>query len=95
MKSKHVCPKCDHNKILYVPIVVDRSGQGNFVHAMKVAPVKKEGFLLEYLGSEGNLEAYICKGCGYTEFFTRNVEEIPVDGELVSELTGPAPKPFR
>ena len=36
----------------------------------------------------GVVESYICRACGYTEFYTRDPESIPVDGVVVRELNG-------
>jgi predicted nucleic-acid-binding Zn-ribbon protein len=32
----------------------------------------------------GPREAHICRACGYTEYYTREVAAIPIDGELVA-----------
>lgn len=44
----------------------------------------------------GILRAYVCRGCGYTEFYTELPETVPVDGDLVRLLKGPdKPAPYR
>ena len=43
------------------------------------------------VATAGLLEAYVCRACGYTEWYTRDPEAIPVDGKVVVELTGPPP----
>jgi predicted nucleic-acid-binding Zn-ribbon protein len=37
----------------------------------------------------GLLEAYVCRACGYTEWYTRDPQSIPADGQIVVERTGP------
>jgi hypothetical protein len=70
--------------------VVDKYGR---VEAWRIArvPEQVEGFPLP--GGEpvaaGVVQAYICKACGYTEFYTRDPEAIPVDGKAVREINGP------
>jgi predicted nucleic-acid-binding Zn-ribbon protein len=44
-----------------------------------------------FVAATGVVEAYICRSCGYTEFYTRDVGQIPVDGKVVREIAGPEP----
>ena len=37
----------------------------------------------------GLVEAYVCRGCGLTELYTRGAQAIPVDGEIMREIKGP------
>jgi ribosomal protein S27AE len=43
----------------------------------------------------GLVEAYVCKKCGFTEFYSREPESIPVDGKYIRELVGPEAGAFR
>jgi ribosomal protein S27AE len=43
----------------------------------------------------GLVEAYVCKKCGFTEFYARDPESIPVDGTYIRELVGPETGAFR
>jgi hypothetical protein len=36
-------------------------------------------------------EAHVCRACGYTEYYTREVGSIPVDGELVELVRAKGP----
>lgn len=101
MRRTHTCPKCQSDRVLHLARVdqqVDRYGQ---VEAWRIArvPQQMEGFPLP--GGEpvvaGIVQAYICRACGYTEFYTRDPEAIPIDGTLVRELTGGGDKrgPYR
>jgi hypothetical protein len=93
VKSRHVCPKCQGNHILFISRldhVVDPYGQVEPWHVARV-PEAVAGFPLP--GGEpvsaGLVQAYVCRGCGYTELYTRDASSIPVDGTLVRELVGP------
>lgn len=56
----------------------------------------KRGFFVSDVMAAGLVEAFICRRCGLTELYTRDVEEIEIDGELVHEVSGPpAQGPFR
>jgi predicted nucleic-acid-binding Zn-ribbon protein len=43
----------------------------------------------------GLVEAYVCKKCGFTEFYTREPGSLPVDGTHIRELVGPEAGAFR
>jgi predicted nucleic-acid-binding Zn-ribbon protein len=59
-------------------------------------PNPKPGFFASNLVGAGLVEAFVCKGCGYTELYTKDAAQIPVDGEHVRELEGPEPQgPYR
>jgi predicted nucleic-acid-binding Zn-ribbon protein len=73
------CPKCQHGEI-----VVLRHVAGDQVYLAE--------------GEDGKVwrraaprEAYICRACGYTEYYTRDVAAIPIDGELVELVTSKGP----
>jgi len=38
------------------------------------------------IATAGLVEAYVCKDCGFTEFYTKDPGEIPVDGVYVREI---------
>lgn len=82
MRASLRCPKCQHGEI-----VVLRHVAGDQVY------LAREG-----IGDDARTwrrtaprEAYVCRACGYTEYYTRDVAAIPVDGELVELLTAPGP----
>src|SRR5262245_29670245 len=94
MQKTHTCPKCQSIAILFlsrVDLQVDKYG---LVEAWRIArvPQNMEGFPLP--GGEpvtaGIVQAYICRGCGYTELYTRDPDAIPVDGVVVRALHGRA-----
>lgn len=100
MRTKHICPKCRHDKVLVLPRVDQIVDQYGRVEAWRIArvPEQMDGYPLP--GGEpvtaGVVQAYICRSCGYTEFYTRDPESIPVDGKVVRELSGAKNKgPYR
>jgi hypothetical protein len=40
-------------------------------------------------------EAYICRACGFTEYYTLDLYSIPVDGDLVALLSAEPDGPYR
>ena len=93
MRQTHVCPKCGNNRLLAiarVDRVLDEYGRVESWHIARV-PEPVDTFPLP--GGEpvdaGIVQAYVCKECGFTEFYTEDPESIPVDGNIVSEIVGP------
>ena len=92
MRTSHVCPKCQHTRILLIDAVPDVGEHASQVRQLSVATVKVgESWIGNpRLATAGGLSAVVCRRCGYTEFYTEKPESIPVDGTYVRELVGPA-----
>ena len=94
MKTTHRCPKCQHDRILYIAQIADRYGEHADSDAsvpMKVAHYTKQlgtilGFAATTSARSGELEAGVCARCGYTEFYVKQPGDIIVDGHNVREL---------
>jgi tetratricopeptide (TPR) repeat protein len=112
MKQSRTCPKCRHNRILYIDQVADQTGnQGYLLEQGTEAEPKVQSSLPWRIARSENpnksfwsvgiitaglVEAYVCRGCGYTELYTKDPSQIPVDGKYVQELVGPEVKdPYR
>jgi predicted nucleic-acid-binding Zn-ribbon protein len=99
MKTTHRCPKCAHDRILYIATVADRYGEHLNSDAsvpMKIAHYSKSagtlfGCALSTTARAGELEAGVCPRCGYTELYTKSPHEIIVDGTNVRELVASGP----
>lgn len=97
MRESHVCPKCRFNRVLWIAQVPDR-GSHAMVHQAHIAVTVVEHRFFGDANTEhdGRLSACVCRRCGFTELYTSNVEDIPVDGTNVQELVGPEPAdPYR
>ena len=94
MKTTHRCPKCGHDHILYIAQVADRIGdhsRSEYSVPMKVAHYTKQvgqilGLAMTRTERAGELEAGVCKQCGYVELYVKNAADIIVDGAAVREL---------
>src|SRR4051812_45419790 len=94
MKTSHRCPKCQHDRILYIAKVADRMGESahqDYTAPMRIAHYRKSlgslfGMAMSTTESAGELEAGVCRRCGYTEFYTKDPGNIVVDGVNVLEL---------
>jgi hypothetical protein len=75
MRTTHRCPKCDHGEVLFVPQLADRDDDD------KIRPLVMH--VVEFGWKEdsefGRLQAYVCRGCGYTELHTEKAGLLPVD----------------
>ncbi len=74
MRTSHVCPKCNHGEVLFVPRLPDRDDRDT------IRPMVLHVTHLDWKDIEtGALQAYVCRGCGYTELYTAQASAIPVD----------------
>ncbi len=75
MRETHRCPKCQHDEVLFVPQVADRDDK------LVIRPLTLH--IVEYDWREdaefGRLQAYVCRGCGYTELYTEKAASLPVE----------------
>lgn len=94
MKQTLRCPKCGHNRILYIAQVADSDGEGDD-QPMRVALVSRHGPVGDVLRGTGELEAGVCRACGYTELYVKDPGAIPIDGQRVREIVGPEQPPYR
>lgn len=106
MKQSRTCPKCKHNRVLFIDQIADQTGDNSGLTLKdgtedgpkpqqalpwKIARTKNpnKGFWAPEVLTAGLVEAYVCRGCGYTELYTKDPSKIPIDGEYVRELVGP------
>jgi len=104
MRSTHVCPKCQHRRVLHITQIADHVGDlGGIRLADGTNPEPSAGQAMPWriarvpnpeksiwkseVMTAGLVEAFVCRGCGYTELYTRDPAEIPVDGVIVREVT--------
>jgi predicted nucleic-acid-binding Zn-ribbon protein len=75
MRTKHVCPKCGHNEILFVPQLADRDDKDH------VRPLVVHVVHFDWRDDWefGTVQAYICLACGLTELYTKDANRLPVD----------------
>lgn len=91
MQQSHTCPKCHHDRILFIRDVLDQGGG-----AAHLAHVPNGTFFgMKTVERMGKQVAYVCRRCGYTEHYTLGAAEIPIDGDIVVELVAPPSAPYR
>jgi predicted nucleic-acid-binding Zn-ribbon protein len=93
MRDKLVCPRCGHNHILLISEIPDSTECGLDPNSLKIAfvAVPKKFLSSQTVERAGQLEAAVCRQCGYTELYTRDPQAIPIDGKFVREGVGPEP----
>jgi hypothetical protein len=100
MKRTATCPKCSGTKILHVRAVADGSsarqhttGDDAPSTARLALRIAKQKALLsgsyDAALTEGQLQAFVCAGCGYVEQHVA-VEELTVDGDFIRVYAAPA-----
>jgi predicted nucleic-acid-binding Zn-ribbon protein len=72
MKRTNQCPKCESKEILTDARVIDKASKGGPAFDLELA-VQKDPDALLFKGEERfAIRAWVCAGCGYTEFYTDN-----------------------
>jgi predicted nucleic-acid-binding Zn-ribbon protein len=69
------CPKCASQNIMAGVEILDRGRQGARplrVNVLEPDP-PNHGFIWTQVESSGDLRAWICAACGYTELYTDNL----------------------
>ena len=109
MKHSKTCPKCAGIRLLHIRQVADRMGDSYHPHTHPrpvPTPVSTEhsdewrlarvpGQEPNTMANVGRVEAYVCRACGFTEFYTRDLDDIPIDGHYVKAIEGTQPPPSR
>lgn len=101
VKKSHACPKCNGRKIWVLePLrLADESKAGRPLGLVPHQPDVKAGFFqVERLTPRGEVDLYVCDGCGFSEMWARGVRELVEDpGQGVRLLDSSATKagPFR
>jgi len=104
MKSTHRCPKCGHHRVLKVLDVADRSADGtDYVRktvetaALARLETQVKGLLTtsNEVRAEGELEAWSCPRCGYSELYVKDPGSITVDGCYVIQHEGEEARTLR
>jgi hypothetical protein len=80
------CPLCDHNEIIEA-VPAEFSDAGEIVAAVTYDP----RWLLQGLGRNsrrprGVLVIYVCRACGYLQWFAKDPDQIPIDEEHCTRL---------
>ena len=71
MKKAGRCPKCEGWEISHSETVLDR-GYMDSEHAMSLGTKKTGDRWFSPRVPAGELEAFTCQGCGYTEFYVKD-----------------------
>jgi len=76
MKQKTQCPKCENREIFHAETVMDR-GYMDSPSPMALGTQKTRVGWFWKAVPWGQLEAFTCRQCGYTEFYVKDVQELP------------------
>lgn len=83
MKRRGLCPKCE-GSVIYVPRVAES-------HDGRPEPMRLVALAHDPSASVGDLEAGVCRECGFVELYVKNPEAIPLDGETAWLLARDTP----
>jgi predicted nucleic-acid-binding Zn-ribbon protein len=82
MKKSGECPKCQSRRIWIVDTVSQPSSESsNGIIPMRVIARPVPSPTNVFRSEAGHFDAYICDGCGYTEWYATNLEQLlPLKG---------------
>ena len=81
-----ICPLCDHREVLRRQ-VTEFSGKASYQVKLAFAYGEAEGIFDHALQHpHGLLWMYVCRGCGYAQWFAQDPAKIPIDPALGIEL---------
>lgn len=101
VKKNHACPKCNGRKIwILEPLrLPDETRAGRVLPLVPHQTDEPGGFFqVVRLAPKGEIDLYVCDGCGFSEMWARGVRELVEDpGQGVRLLDSSATKagPFR
>ncbi|MBK8432774.1 MAG: hypothetical protein IPL28_16405 [Chloroflexi bacterium] len=75
MKNK-VCPKCESSEIIEDAEVRDYDASSYRPLGVHVKLANPTGGFIKKTHVSGELRAWICGGCGYTELYATNYQEL-------------------
>jgi len=72
------CPKCGSNEIIADAKVRDVGNAGPYPLRVEIEEPEpsNRGFLWTPKSAAGDIRAWICARCGFTELYTNNLEEL-------------------
>lgn len=83
MRSHHQCPKCDGDELWVIdPVQVPKPSDHSTMNVMRVAEQSRtqsssRGGIQRYDKIQiGTFEAWICDGCGYTEWYAKDFKDL-------------------
>ena len=77
MKDGH-CPRCGSNDVMADITVRDVGHAGPYALSVEVAEPEpgQHGFIWQPKNARGEIHAWICARCGYTELYTNNLDAL-------------------
>jgi hypothetical protein len=82
MKRTGRCPKCDGDRIGYLPSLPDVGRSDHTepqLYARTIVTFREQGDFAVRLRGHGVIEAYVCGSCGYIEEYVVAVRSVPFE----------------
>jgi predicted nucleic-acid-binding Zn-ribbon protein len=94
MRRTNICPKCQHNEVLFLREVNDETEDTSERWRIARTKTKEKGTFRDktVVTITGLVQAYVCRRCGYTELYTKAPERIEPDGKSIELIKGPEPE---
>ena len=81
MKNSRRCPKCGGSRIGHVPTLYDKddTAAANNFQPEALGVAFEQGWLVVSSKAIGQLEAFVCGGCGFHETYVKDPQTVPFE----------------
>ncbi len=99
MRKTRTCPKCEGREIWLIEQMKERGEAQPFERPIQPFNVVLKSTFWQLYKGEGFFQTYICKACGYTEWYALGIDELQPDSEqgvhLLVDRVDDAKGPYR
>jgi hypothetical protein len=82
---KGKCALCGHGKVLQAP-AFEFYGDGGFFERPSSVTFEKSAFLTKSVTKIAPLTMYVCRSCGFVQWFAENPQTVPIDKDHHTRL---------
>ena len=81
LKRELLCPHCEGRAVWHIAQMHERGEAGAFEKPIQPLNVVLHEKFFKLYNGVGYFETYICKACGFTEWYAHGLEELQADPE--------------
>jgi hypothetical protein len=79
LKKDLVCPHCDGNWVWHIETMRERGEAGVMERPIQPLNVVLQERFFKLYDGKGHFETYICKACGFTEWYAVGLDDLAPD----------------
>lgn len=89
LKRDLLCPHCEGRSVWHIAQMHERGEAGSFERPIQPFNVVLHEKFFKLYNGIGTFETYICKQCGFTEWYAQGIDQLEVDLEKGVRLIEP------